>query len=431
MYCQLRLAYNSFIRCLTILDNEFSFRWLQCPDDGPDTIVMDAISLGCKRGEMESNIQTDPNIDPIREFKEASEIVFSKVTRERLATYVGKVKQVYIEDYDEMDEDEFQRLKRDLPPEFQNLLMEVGPFCPESLREFLGELSCPSPISGIFQINGTDSRTAREILEEIAVGDFTRVRSHRKHLKKHAPLFYDLVKSQYAPFYVIGDVVKYVIEKIDASLNTEIPAQTHYSRTPTAKQVPLDYFPTKPPFIGKAIYTADGKNRDIINRQHCNKVYKKHPTLSPGVFTVLCEHGICHGFQLMDSAESPKTAFDLILTKFGDKIPSTIIYDNGCHMHRYATKREPARFKNSKFLIDRFHSKNHTCTKGYDMSTYIRDKKIKNINSQVAEQCNARLINLKNQIACMPSANAIQHIATFLALRNLRINLDYCHSKYK
>ena len=95
-----------------------------------------------------------------------------------------------------------------MPLEFQNLLTEVGPFCPDSLRQFLGELSCASPISGIFQINGTDSRTAREILEEIAVGDFTRVRSHYKHLKKYAPLFCDLVKSQYAPDYVIGDVVK-------------------------------------------------------------------------------------------------------------------------------------------------------------------------------------------------------------------------------
>ena len=431
LYRELSLAYNSFIRCLTILDNKYSFTCLQCPVDGPDEIVMDAITLGCKRGEMESNIQTDPDIEPITEFKEASEIVFSKVTRDRLANYVGKVKQVYIEDQVEMDEEEFQRLKQDLPLEFQNLLTEVGPFCPDSLRQFLGELSCASPISGIFQINGTDSRTAREILEEIAVGDFTRVRSHYKHLKKYAPLFCDLVKSQYAPDYVIGDVVKYVIEKIDASLNTDIPAHTHYSRTPTAKQVPLDYFPTKPPFIGKAIYTADGRRGDIINIQHCNKVYKKHPTLSPGVFTVLCKHGICHGFQLLDSAESPKTAFDLVLTKFGDKIPSIIIYDNCCHMHRYATKREPARFKDSKFLIDRFHSKNHTCTKGYDMSTYTYDKKISNINSQVAEQMNSHLVNLKSQIACMPSANAVQHIAVFLALRNLKKKLDYCHSKSK
>ena len=119
------------------------------------------------------------------------------------------------------------------------------------------------------------------------------------------------------------------------------------------------------------------------------------------------------------------------MTKFGDKIPSIIIYDNCCYMHRYATKREPARFKDSKFLIDRFHSKNHTCTKGYDMSTYTYDKKISNINSQVAEQMNSHLVNLKSQIACMPSANAVQHIAVFLALRNLKKKLDYCHSKSK
>ena len=40
--------------------------------------------------------------------------------------------------------------------------------------------------------------------------------------------------------------------------------------------------------------------------------------------------------------------------------PSTIIYDNSCNLAAYALRRDPGFFKNSRFLIDRFHYRNHT-----------------------------------------------------------------------
>jgi hypothetical protein len=45
--------------------------------------------------------------------------------------------------------------------------------------------------------------------------------------------------------------------------------------------------------------------------------------------------------------------FSLILT------PKIIVYDNACNLHSYCLNRNPTCFKETKFLVDRFHWKNH------------------------------------------------------------------------
>ena len=41
----------------------------------------------------------------------------------------------------------------------------------------------------------------------------------------------------------------------------------------------------------------------------CNKFYKNHPGLTPGMFTLFCPHRRCIGFSLMADQEGPSTAF--------------------------------------------------------------------------------------------------------------------------
>ena len=123
----------------------------------------------------------------------------------------------------------------------------------------------------------------------------------------------------------------------------------------------------------------------------------------------------------MDKRESPRTAFDILVTRF-KTLPSVIVYDNACRLHAMALKREPLRFQNTKFLVDRFHSKGHTCSKGYHMDTYKCDEKIRAINSQLCEQSNARLRNMTSQVACMSSDNAIVHLSIVLGIRSVDIN---------
>ena len=37
-----------------------------------------------------------------------------------------------------------------------------------------------------------------------------------------------------------------------------------------------------------------------------------------------------------------------------------VIYDNSCRLHEYCLNRDPAFFKNTKFVVDKFHWKNHS-----------------------------------------------------------------------
>ncbi len=70
----------------------------------------------------------------------------------------------------------------------------------------------------------------------------------------------------------------------------------------------------------------------------CSKIARGHPTLTPGIFTVFCPHGICYGFQAMKQHESPAVPFSIFKTRF-PVAPRVIIYDNACHLHQYCLNR--------------------------------------------------------------------------------------------
>ena len=81
--------------------------------------------------------------------------------------------------------------------------------------------------------------------------------------------------------------------------------------------------------------------------------------------------------------------------------PQVIIYDNGCKLHQYVLNREPVHFKNSIFLVDRFHWRGHVgCSSGYSLDSYT-SLDIASIKSQVNEQANAGLQRIKGHITYM------------------------------
>ena len=135
---------------------------------------------------------------------------------------------------------------------------------------------------------------------------------------------------------------------------------------------------------------------------------------------MFCKHGVCLGFKMMDACESPRTAFDILVRRFRH-IPKLLIYDNACKLHLFCLKREPKRFSESRFMVDRLHyRKGHIgCSLGYSMDSYKHDDDIASINSQANEQANASLRRLTTQLAYMSPSNVIRHTSTFLALRNM------------
>ena len=119
----------------------------------------------------------------------------------------------------------------------------------------------------------------------------------------------------------------------------------------------------------------------------------------------------------MDSHESPRHPFEIFRSRFPAP-PETIIYDNACKLHQYCLNREPAFFRNTKFLVDRFHWKGHIgCSGGYSLDAY-KHSAFKEINSQVNEQANAGLQRIKGQLAYMSFDNFMLTLSLFLAVKN-------------
>ena len=149
----------------------------------------------------------------------------------------------------------------------------------------------------------------------------------------------------------------------------------------------------------------------------CRKYSSTHPTLTPGIFTIYCLHGVCCGFEVMRSHESPKHPFEIFLTRF-EIPPAIIIYDNSCKLHQYILNRHLSHFKNTSF-VDRFHWRGHVgCASGYSLDKYTTHW-ISSINLQVNEQANAGLQRIKGQIAYIKPENFMFHVKLFLGITSM------------
>ena len=163
--------------------------------------------------------------------------------------------------------------------------------------------------------------------------------------------------------------------------------------------------------------------------------------------------------------ESPNTPFTILYERFSEgnyngheflllymayhmfsvlfiSAPDVAIYDNGCNLHAYVLNREPAYFKKTWFLVDRFHWRNHTgkrpiaiaflllkvchvldvsltgCSIGYEMNRYPQ---FQSINSQVVEKANSIIQKIKGPLAYMNAENFMIHLKLFLWYRNREI----------
>ena len=120
----------------------------------------------------------------------------------------------------------------------------------------------------------------------------------------------------------------------------------------------------------------------------------------------------------MDTGESPKHPFEIFRSRF-ETAPDVIIYDNACKLRQYCLNREPLFFKNTLFVMDRFHWKGHVgCTSGYSLDTYRLSVDLRSINSQVNEQANAGLQRIRGQLAYMTLDNFMFTVSLFLCIKN-------------
>jgi len=82
---------------------------------------------------------------------------------------------------------------------------------------------------------------------------------------------------------------------------------------------------------------------------------------------------------------------------------------------------EPQHFKDTLFLVDRFHWRGHIgCSSGYNLDVYGAPH-LRAVNSQINEQANADLQKIRGQLAYMTATNFHFHLSLFLAVKNYDI----------
>ena len=220
---------------------------------------------------------------------------------------------------------------------------------PQVYREFFCELSKSTPVCGMLQAAG--NQDALQIVNAIATGSFDVANSanHRQLsiLQEHVPILCSfLVKCLWdEDNHLPSDVcrIPHLLAELMVAPFT-VPTSGIYP--PPQPDSPLSFFPNLPQLYGDALYAADIANQASTDSNSCRKNAYGHPTLSPGVFTIFCIHGVCYGFAILKSHESPKHPFSIFKTCF-QTAPKMIIYDNCCKLHAYCLNREPVFFQNT------------------------------------------------------------------------------------
>ena len=107
-------------------------------------------------------------------------------------------------------------------------------------------------------------------------------------------------------------------------LSTLHSATTTTKPLPSTSRTSSQFFPNLPQYRGRGKYAADRQKTSHPN-DSCRKASYGHPSLFPGIFTLFCPHGICFGYEVMQSCESPMHPFNIFSVA-----PEVIVYNNVC-----------------------------------------------------------------------------------------------------
>lgn len=447
-YQSLRRAWNAYARLLDIDYNE-AYKCEVC-QDSPRIIICDATFIGFRKDLLENMLNTSPTVYSTAQRSHHKDRVFISVPqiREKLEKLSGiKIKKGVRGRARQMTTDglpgqEYRKLLRDLrkdpEPNMPTLADFLESVCPVKKRkeyvlpkphaQFIFELSRNGPVCGLVQIAG--DKRAMDLLIAIyrdTEGNYDITDSTNSkdltYLQETAPVltqWMTLVHAQGQWDQNCRELLRLIVRNIAVSVSN-LP-DTHNDLEPEAPNK-LCCYPNLPKLRASLRYAADvGRSKNDPKETNCRKESYGHPTLSPGIFTIFCPHGICYGFEAMDSHESPRHPFNIFRTRF-KVAPDIIVYDNACQLHTYCLNRDPVFFKFVKFLIDRFHWKGHCgCSKGYCMDSYSANPAVSSTNSQTNEQMNSLLGRMAPQLSYMSPENFMFHVKLFFACHNDKKN---------
>lgn len=252
-------------------------------------------------------------------------------------------------------------------------------------------------------------------------------------LQNEAPLFleFSAVLDRMHDVAVLGstvmskyiDFVKKLVERT-LTCATGGPALSDYECEQRAPSSTSDSCLTSGVCVGvsqvhhRPKYSIDG-DKDATECRHQFISGSHGSKRTGGIFTWFCRHGICYAFYIIPNAEGRNEAFSFLL-KYFKVAPKVVVYDFACALQDYCLNRQPEHFRDTTFLVDRFHWFNHvSCARSYSLSSYLQ---YAYLNSQVAEQCNSALTRIKCSISQMKQVTFMSGVRFFLEMWNQRKN---------
>ena len=204
-----------------------------------------------------------------------------------------------------------------------------------------------------------ENQAVFDILQDIVVAKKNIFQSENHAaltlLQDHVPILVDFVHAATnggmdMPADNTRDILAHFVDMCRAPFSTAASPPNHY---PPLTEQPLSCFPNLPLHRGRRKYAAD-RHQKSNHTDSCRKASYGHPSLTPGIFTLFCPHGICYGYEVMQSCESPSHPFNIFRQRF-HAAPQVIVYDNACKLHQYCLNRGPQFFAKTLYVVDRFH----------------------------------------------------------------------------
>ena len=423
------------------VDYDVGFTCPCCSDLHPKdmTIIADGKARGHKRS-LVSSIHPDVPYslsDPVVRCDRPVEYAYIRNSSTRSL--------IYDYAYWKNDKELPQRFKDDTPPglvKMLNYITENNTFmlngkrvCPPVYRDLIACISTPHPVTTIIpaeMVYGIG--TGPSVFDDLISGRKISADTISKVVALWPVLGAVMAPSGKASWTTVPDEFRLFLEELQVCAKK--PGELRHGDVPPVSQPgalpddPLAFFSGKMKKRWRRIrnYSVDAKVNAAQAQESeygpCTKHLKKGHKFTPGLFSVVCPHGVILGFQALRRFEGPSTLFTLLYERF-EFAPGTVVYDNACNAGRYCLSREPKFFSLTKWLIDRLHFKNHIgCHSCFNIDMYPSDTKILNgkmtlgqLNTQAVEQVNSKL-SYMGGVSFMKESSYVQYVKLFMYLLN-------------
>ena len=152
---------------------------------------------------------------------------------------------------------------------------------PKEIKRFFVSLAQPSPVCSLIP----PCEEMFKLLDRLFEENIKRDVAYMEQLHLSLPIFHQILTCIFESRLPIvwKPLVKYLVIKALNPFNNATPL----TDTLPSDDDPLDFFPHLISRRGRGKYELD----TISDEKICNKYYRGHPKLTPGIFTLFCPHG--------------------------------------------------------------------------------------------------------------------------------------------